>query len=236
MSSDSAAVYETSTETLFVGRQDAMQRTSLPPLMEAAATYDKSKHDGRPMRVLEVACGTGRFMTFVRDNLPLDTEYTAVDLSPFYLEKARDNDSYWRTTRANEEQSKSGAKPDILPANLVQAKAEELPFEDGSFDAVVCVYLFHELPREIRKQAAAEMARVVAPGGTVVFTDSIQQGDRPILDGAIGNFERMNEPYYGDFLVDDLAGHFENAGLKPLTKIVRSTSKSLSFKKPADSK
>jgi ubiquinone/menaquinone biosynthesis C-methylase UbiE len=186
------------------------------------------------MRVLEVACGTGRFMTFVRDNLPLDSEYTAVDLSPFYLEKSRDNDNYWRRTRATQEQRKNrgSVKPGIAPANLVQAKAEDLPFNNESFDVVVCVYLFHELPRDVRKKVAAEMARVVAPGGTVVFTDSIQTGDRPILDSALGNFERMNEPYYGDFLQDDLTGHFESQGLKPMIKIVRSTTKSLSFKKP----
>ncbi|KAG7360859.1 methyltransferase UbiE family protein [Nitzschia inconspicua] len=221
MSSDSANVYETSTETLFVGRQDAMQRTSLPAIMEVAASFDRPFSFRRPMRVLEIACGTGRFMTFVRDNLPLDTEYTAVDLSPFYLEKARDNDNYWRQTRSSQEQRKNigSAKPTIAPANLMQAKAEDLPFEDGSFDAVVCVYLFHELPREVRKQVAAEMARVTAPGGTVVLTDSIQSGDRPILDQALGNFERMNEPYYGDFLRDDLVGHFEKQGLQPKTKI-----------------
>ena len=75
-------------ETLFLGRQDAMQRTSLPPIIELSKEFTASstrQQQQRPMRVLEVACGTGRFMTFVRDNLPLDTEYTALDLSPFYF-------------------------------------------------------------------------------------------------------------------------------------------------------
>jgi ubiquinone/menaquinone biosynthesis C-methylase UbiE len=236
MSSDSAKVYETSTETLFLGRQDAMQRTSLPPLIELSKKFHQGNVKSRPLRVLEIACGTGRFMTFVRDNLPLDTEYTAVDLSPFYLEQARDNDAYWRKTRLTEEEKKRSSNhvPEILPANLIQANAEQLPYEDNSFDAVVCVYLFHELPREIRKRAAAEMARVVAPGGTVVFTDSIQKGDRPILDENLGNFERMNEPHYKDYVSDDLVLHFESNGLEPKTKIVRSTTKSLSFTKPGD--
>lgn len=228
MSSDSANVYETSTETLFLGRQDSMQRTSLPPIV---ALSDSVRSSGRTLRVLEVACGTGRFMTFVRDNLPLDAEYTAVDLSPFYLEKARDNDDYWRKTRAREEGRSSNSKG-IAPAKLVQAQAEQLPFEDESFDVVVCVYLFHELPREVRARAAAEMARVVSPGGTVVLTDSIQRGDRPGLDASLVNFERFNEPYYRDYVADDLGLHFERQGLKPMTKITRSTTKSLSFGKP----
>ncbi len=225
MSTDSANVYETSTETLFLGRQDSMQRTSLPPLMEVAKKFEKGT---RPMKVLEVACGTGRFMTFVRDNLPLDAEYTAVDLSPFYLEKASDNDSYWRRTRS------SSSSTRIAPSNLVQAQAEDLPFEDNSFDAVVCVYLFHELPRHVRAKAAAEMARVVSPGGTVVFTDSIQKGDRPSLDTGLPNFQKMNEPFYVDYVNDDVTGHFESAGLIPATKMVRSTTKSLSFSKPGE--
>lgn len=225
MSTDSANVYETSTETLFLGRQDSMQRTSLQPLINLAKKFETSS---RPMRVLEVACGTGRFMTFVRDNLPLKTEYTALDLSPFYLEKASDNDSYWRRKRS------TSSSTTISPSTLVQAQAEDLPFADKSFDAVLCVYLFHELPRHVRAKASAEMARVVSPGGTVVLTDSIQKGDRPSLDTNIANFQKMNEPFYVDYVNDDLGAHFESEGLIPETKIVRSTTKSLSFSKPGE--
>jgi ubiquinone/menaquinone biosynthesis C-methylase UbiE len=175
MSKKSAQVYETSTETLFLGRQDAMQRTALGPLVA-----------NKPKKILEVACGTGRFMTFVRDNLPLDSEYTAIDLSPFYLESARENDDEWRRVRSKE------TGETIAPARLVQAQAENLPFADNEFDAVLCVYLFHELPRDVREQVAAEMARVVRPGGSVVFTDSVQRGDRPVFDAYLGEF-RENE-------------------------------------------
>jgi len=232
MSSKSANVYETSTETLFLGRQDGMQRLALAPIVEYSKSYNsKSSNSNKPMKVLEVACGTGRFMTFVRDNLPLDTECTAVDLSPFYLEKARDNDAYWRKTRRDEENRKNGndniGKDDIKPLQLVQANAEELPFDDESFDAVVCVYLYHELPRDARARVSSEMSRVLKKDGLLVLTDSIQKGDRPILDANIGNFEKMNEPYYVDYTKDDLPGHFE--GLKPMEKTVRSTTKSLTF-------
>jgi ubiquinone/menaquinone biosynthesis C-methylase UbiE len=224
LSKDSADVYEVSTETLFLGRQDAMQRTSLPALMERA----KRVRD-RPMKVLEVACGTGRFMTFARDNLPLDTEYTAVDLSPFYLDAARDNDAYWIRTRKSQENAK---RTSIRPAHVMQAPAERLPFADDTFDAVVCIYLFHELPQAVRARAAAEMARVVRPGGgTVILTDSIQRGDRPALDETMGSFGNMNEPYYANYIQDDLSEHFERAGLHCKTKSVRSSTKSLSFGK-----
>merc|ERR1712151_944766 len=105
-------------------------------------------------------------------------------------EAARENDEYWRKTRYPNEQTRPPS------AKFIQAAAEKLPFEDGSFDAVVCVYLFHEMPEAARAAAAAEMARVVAPGGIVILTDSVQRGDRPVLDGKLKNFAKINEPYY----------------------------------------
>ena len=60
-------MYETSTETLFLGRQDAMQRQSLVPLhsfMQARSSLGHSQ--GEHTSMLEVACGTGRFATFVK--------------------------------------------------------------------------------------------------------------------------------------------------------------------------
>lgn len=66
-SEKSASVYEASTETLFLGRQDAMQRQSLVPLhsfMQARSSPGRSQ--GEHTTMLEVACGTGRFATFVK--------------------------------------------------------------------------------------------------------------------------------------------------------------------------
>lgn len=228
MSSESANVYDTSTETLFLGRQDSMQRSALIPLVQYAKDVK-----GRPLKVLEVACGTGRFMTFVRDNLPLDSTFTAIDLSPFYLEKARKNDSQWRSLRKKIEEEK-GNNDDIetiRPVTFVQAQAEDLPFDDEEFDVVLCVYLFHELPRDVRAKVASEMNRVTKSDGRCILTDSTQLGDRPSLDDRIGNFEKMNEPYYNDYIGDYLPRHFENVGMESLTKTVCSVSKTLSFRK-----
>lgn len=231
MSQESANVYETSTETLFLGRQDAMQRTALVPLVE----FSNEREDdiGRPLKILEVACGTGRFMTFARDNLPLDAEFTAVDLSPFYLDKARDNDKNWRQIRKRTENSNGAQKEDIQiqPATFIQSKAEDLPFQDEEFDAVICMYLYHEIPRDVRAQVTTEMARVTKKGGRVILTDSYQKGDRPVMDRFLGNFEKMNEPFYCDYIEDYLPKHFETAGLEPLTKTFCSSTKTLAFGK-----
>ena len=53
-----------------------------------------------------------------------------------------------------------------LPVVFVQAKAEELPFADATFDLVVCVTALEFTASPV--QAVAEMVRVLAPGGRLV--------------------------------------------------------------------
>jgi hypothetical protein len=57
-------VYDISTETLFVGCQDAMQRQTLVPLQDHLLA--KGSTQGTGLKALEVACGTGRFATFLK--------------------------------------------------------------------------------------------------------------------------------------------------------------------------
>ena len=42
------------------------------------------------------------------------------------------------------------------------------------------------LPAEVRRAAAAEMARVLKPGGICILTDSSQLGDRDAYDATLG--------------------------------------------------
>ena len=65
------------------------------------------------------------------------------------------------------------------------------------------MYLFHELPPKIRRAAAAEMARVLRPGGVLVISDSIQLGDRERLDANLGRFGDFNEPFYRTYIAED---------------------------------
>lgn len=218
----SAQIYESSTETLFLGRQDAMQRSTLVHMASFMAGRDASS-----VRALEVAAGTGRFATFVKDEYA-QMDLTLSDLSPFYLAEARRNLAYWKRMRAPNAQL---GGVDGNGVSFLQTAAESLAVPDESFDLVYCVYLFHELPADVRRTAAAEMARVVKPGGMVILTDSGQLGDRRALDRTLGNFGDFNEPHYREYIAEDLGGMFEAAGLMCDTKVVCSTSKSLSFRK-----
>lgn len=61
-------------------------------------------------------------------------------------------------------------------ASFTVADAEDLPFEDASFDAVVCECALCTFPD--KAHAAAELARVLAPGGKAGITDVTVRGGR----------------------------------------------------------
>lgn len=218
MSSRSADMYDCNTETLFIGRQDAMQRLTLLALSD----YFNSVKSTKGKKVIELGAGTGRFATFVRDNWP-HINYTVSDLSPFYLQKALENMNYWEKSR------NKGATGSV---QFLQAAAEDLPVEDGSIDVVFSVYLFHELPPLARRAVIDEAARVLKPGGMFVITDSIQLGDRPSNDPTLGNFGQMNEPWYVSYIAEDFGG-LVTEGRKFVSdrKEVASVSKMLSFRR-----
>ena len=58
--------------------------------------------------------------------------------------------------------------------SLRLAAAEALPFPDGCFDAVFCCDAFHHFRRQ--DEAAAEIARVVRPGGAVMLLEMRPDG------------------------------------------------------------
>ena len=118
-----------------------------------------------------------------------------------------------------------------MGVDFLQAPAEKIPVEDASYDAITCIYLFHELTAEVRKEIVEEMYRVLKPGGIVVFTDSIQLGDRPELDANIDAFTDFNEPNYTDYVRTDLGRLFKDAGFTTFEKELASRSKVLSFVK-----
>ena len=89
-----------------------------------------------------------------------------------------------------------------------------MPLPDASQDIVTAVFLYHELPGEVRRRVTAEIARVLKPGGLFVLIDSLQMGDRPGWDGLLEAFPvRFHEPYFAHYATDDLETMLTDAGL-----------------------
>lgn len=60
-------------------------------------------------------------------------------------------------------------------ARIVEAKAEALPFPDGSFDAVVCTLVLCNVGNP--QSALREMRRVLRPGGSFLFLEHVRSDD-----------------------------------------------------------
>ncbi len=183
---ESARRYEAQVEALFSGAAGPMRRRALSLLAKAWRGRDQ-----RGVNLLDLACGSGSFLVDLKAAFPRG-HVMGLDLSAAYLGEAG---------------RRSGAK-------RVQGLAERLPFADQSLDGITCIYLFHELPPRIRPLVAAEIARVLKPGGVFAFADSVQADDAPEIARMLEAFPLyFHEPFYESYQATDLAGLFETAGL-----------------------
>ena len=202
---ESAGRYEAQVEALFAGTAGAMRRRALSLVARAWRARDH-----RGLAVLDLACGTGAFLSDLAVAFPR-ARLIGADLSSAYLGEAR------------------AAAPG---AAFVQAKAEQLPFADASLDAVSAVYLFHELPPTVRAAVAAEIARVLKPGCLFALADSIQPVDEPRLARLLEAFPAyFHEPFYESYAKADLAALYGKAGLRPVGADAAFLTKALLFEK-----
>ncbi len=205
LTEESARLYDTQVEVLFGGAAAAMRRIALGSLARALRGRDQRK-----IKLLDAACGNGSFLAQILSAFP-KMPVTGLDLSPAYSSEARGRIEPWSQ------------------AEIVTGAVEQAPFDDATFDAATCVYLFHELPPRVRRDAARELARIIKPGGVFVFADSLQTGDTPDLDQMLEYFPvGFHEPYFGSYLGEDLITLFGEAGFVHeetehafLTKVMR---------------
>jgi ubiquinone/menaquinone biosynthesis C-methylase UbiE len=165
-------------------------------------------------RILDVACGTGRFLGQLHSTLP-NAKLFGIDLSPNYLKHATQVLS---------------AVPGI---SLVQDNAEKMPFRDESFDAVTSIFLFHELPKDARRNVMAEIYRVLRPGGTVAICDSAQLEESAELTSFLEGFPTIyHEPYYKGYLRDSLGRALGEVGFEVISSEPHFVSKVVVARRP----
>jgi SAM-dependent methyltransferase len=149
------------TDKIFSGSIPALYQTHLVPLIfEPYAVDLANRLAARPLltRVLEVAAGTGVVTRAMASVLPERVAIVATDLNQSMLDHA----SSLGTSR---------------PVEWRQADGLQLPFPDGSFDAVVCQFGVMFLPEKSR--AFSETRRVLRPGGVFIFNvwDRIEENE-----------------------------------------------------------
>ncbi|WP_051063042.1 class I SAM-dependent methyltransferase [Ilumatobacter nonamiensis] len=101
-----------------------------------------------PKRILDLGCGTGHLAERLSMMFP-KASVVGADLSDGMIERAAE-----RLT-------------DDDMSDFVRADAQHLPLRDHSFDVVTCTESFHWYADQ--EAAAAELARLIAPGGRVVI-------------------------------------------------------------------
>ena len=208
LTEDSARRYDTQVEVLFNGSANATRRQALLPLHEVFAGRDQ-----RRLRLLDVGCGTGRFLDALKQAWPR-LPALGVDLSEAYVAEAKRHLQRW------------------CWLNLMVANGEALPVKDQSQDAVTSIFMFHELPPKVRRVVLREFARVLKRGGRLVVVDSLQIGDQPDYDGMLELFpQSYHEPYYRSYLKEDFLGIAADCGLAHIRDVNAFVSKVMVFDK-----
>jgi ubiquinone/menaquinone biosynthesis C-methylase UbiE len=108
-------------------------------------------------RTLELAIGTGLNLPFYPDGVRL----TGVDLSPAMLAVAEQR-----------------ARELGLDAELSVGDAQALEFPDDRFDTVVSTLFFSSVPDP--RQAAAEVLRILKPGGRLLLLEHVRSPILPV--------------------------------------------------------
>ncbi|MGE0465307.1 MAG: class I SAM-dependent methyltransferase [Steroidobacteraceae bacterium] len=104
-------------------------------------------------RVLDLASGTGTLAIWIKQHQPL-LDVTGVDLDPAMLAIAS---------------RKAGAAH--IDIRFDRAHSHSLPYPTGHFDRVVSSLFFHHLTWEDKLRTAAELLRVLKPGGELHVAD-----------------------------------------------------------------
>lgn len=121
------------------------------PSRRAMIRRIRARCGDRPIRVLDVGCGTGQFGEQLLKALP-NARVIGLDLVSEMLRRGRPR---WEAHRG------------LL--DPVQADGGHLPFASGTFDIVTCANSFHHYPDQQR--AVIEMNRVLKPGGRLMLVD-----------------------------------------------------------------
>ena len=116
--------------------------------------------------VLDVGCGTGT-LAVMAARAAVGVKVTGLDADSAILARAR----------------RRAAEAD-LELRFDEGTSTELPYEDGSFDAVLCTLMLHHLSDDDKRRTASELRRVLRRGGRVIVADPGRPQD-PLMRTAV---------------------------------------------------
>ena len=168
----------------FLGSIPALYEASLVPLIfEPYARDMAARVASRPLRnALELAAGTGVLTRRLAEVLPETASIVATDLSQSMLNEAANIGT-------------------ARPVEWRQADAFDLPFESGTFDAVICQ--FGVMFFEDKAAAFAEARRVLRTSGVLLFSV----------------WDRIEENEFADVVTNALASRFPDDPPRFLARI-----------------
>ena len=116
-------------------------------------TPNDEHSDFQHLRVLDLGCGTGTLTRMISDKLSADSDVIGIDAAEKMIEEA---------------DRKKGNRDNL---SFKAALAEELPFENESFDRAISTFFFHHINGELKAKVLQEMWRVLRPEGLAVIVD-----------------------------------------------------------------
>ncbi|WP_167908188.1 class I SAM-dependent methyltransferase [Thermococcus sp. CX2] len=161
--------------------------------MEARA-FSKYREKALSMaegKVLEIGVGTGKNLPYY----PKDVEVIGIDFSRGMLEKAE---------RRRKELGLENVK-------LLLMDAQNLEFEDNTFDTVVSTFVFCTVPDPVK--GLKEAYRVLKPGGKAIFLEHMKSESK-LLNIPLYLMDPIMKALVGTSMVRETQKNIEKAGFK----------------------
>lgn len=169
---------------------DLITRLFGMPKIYAALIEQAELEDGH--RVLEIGCGTGNLTIRAKRARPA-AELVGSDPDPLALARAE-----------RKAHGLNGIRFD-------HGYAQKLPYRDGEFDRVLSSMMLHHLAPEVKADAAAEVLRVLRPGGRLHIVDV--GGDMTAADGLVAR-RALRSGHIADNLGDRIPLLLRTAGFE----------------------
>jgi ubiquinone/menaquinone biosynthesis C-methylase UbiE len=148
--------------TSFAGTVPENYDRYLGPVLFEPYAVDICDRISDAKNILEIACGTGRVTRHLLSKLSVDGKLVATDLNADMIAVAK--------TKINDDR-----------VEWKVANAQQLPFEDNSFDYIICQFGVMFFPD--KASAMAEAYRVLQPGGKYIFNvwDALKHNPRSAI-------------------------------------------------------